>query len=34
MGGCVDKRRPSTVPATKRLVIQGTALMGGVEVKD
>jgi hypothetical protein len=34
MGGCVDKRRPSGVPATKRLVIQGTAFMGGVEIKD
>jgi hypothetical protein len=34
MGGCSDKRRPSTVPGAKRLVIQGTALMGGVEIKD
>jgi len=34
MGGCSDKRRPSTVPATKHLIIQGMAVMGGVEIKD
>jgi hypothetical protein len=34
MGGCSDKRRPATVPATKHLIIQGMALMGGVEIKD
>lgn len=34
MGGCSDKRRPATVPATKHLIIQGMAVMGGVEIKD
>ena len=34
MGGCSDKRRPSTLPATKHLIIRGMALMGGVEIKD
>jgi hypothetical protein len=34
MGGCSDKRRPSTVPATHHLIIQGLVLMGGVEIKD
>jgi hypothetical protein len=34
MGGCSDKRRPSTLPATKHLIIQGMAVMGGVEIKD
>jgi hypothetical protein len=34
MGGCSDKRRPSTLPATKHLIIQGMAIMGGVEIKD
>jgi hypothetical protein len=34
MGGCTDKRRPSTLPATKHLIIQGMAVMGGVEIKD
>jgi hypothetical protein len=34
MGGCSDKRRPSTLPATKHLVIKGIAVMGGVEIKD
>jgi hypothetical protein len=34
MGGCSDKRRPSTLPATKHLVIKGMAVMGGVEIKD
>jgi len=34
MSGCSDKRRPATVPATKHLIIQGMAVMGGVEIKD
>ncbi|HEY1900286.1 MAG TPA: LiaF domain-containing protein [Steroidobacteraceae bacterium] len=34
MAGCSDKRRPATLPATKHLIIQGMALMGGVEIKD
>jgi uncharacterized membrane protein YhaH (DUF805 family) len=34
MGGCADKRRPSTGPATHHLIIQGMAVMGGVEIKD
>jgi predicted membrane protein len=34
MGGCSDNRRPSTVPATKHLIIRGMAVMGGVEIKD
>jgi hypothetical protein len=34
MGGVSDKRRPSTVPATRHLIIQGMAVMGGVEIKD
>ena len=34
MGGCADKRRPSALPPTKRLIISGTAIMGGVEVKN
>jgi len=34
MGGVSDKRRPATLPPTKRLVIRGFAMMGGVEIKD
>ena len=34
MGACVDKRRPSALPPSKRLIIRGTAIMGGVEVKN
>jgi uncharacterized membrane protein YhaH (DUF805 family) len=34
MGGCSDKRRPATGLATRHLVIQGMAVMGGVEIKD
>jgi uncharacterized membrane protein YhaH (DUF805 family) len=34
MGGISDKRRPATAPATKHLIIQGMAVMGGVEIKD
>ena len=34
MGGCADKRRPATGPASRHLIIQGMAVMGGVEIKD
>lgn len=34
MGGCSDKRRPSTLPRTKQLIVQGFTMMGGVEIKD
>jgi hypothetical protein len=34
MGGCSDKRRPATGPATRHLIIRGIAVMGGVEIKD
>jgi Cell wall-active antibiotics response 4TMS YvqF len=34
MAGVSDKRRPSTLPASKHLIIQGVALMGAVEIKD
>jgi predicted membrane protein len=34
LGACVDKRRPSTTSNGKRLVVTGTALMGGIEIKD
>jgi LiaF transmembrane domain/Cell wall-active antibiotics response LiaF, C-terminal len=34
MGACVDKRRPSALPATKQLIIRGTSIMGSVEIKD
>jgi len=34
MGGVADKRRPATAPATKHLIVQGMAVMGGVEIKD
>jgi hypothetical protein len=34
MGACVDKRRPVTTPATKKLIVRGLALMGGIEIKD
>ena len=34
MGGCTDKRRPATGPATRHLVIRGMVVMGGVEIKD
>ncbi len=34
MGACVDKRRPATTPATKKLNVRGLALMGGIEIKD
>lgn len=34
MGACVDKRRPSTLPSTKQLIIRGSSIMGGVEIKN
>ncbi len=34
MGACVDKRRPPTMPATKTLIVQGFAFLGGVDIKD
>jgi len=34
MGACSDHRSPSTLPATKRLVVRGFTLMGGVEIKN
>src|SRR5580658_7908594 len=34
MAAVTDKRRPSTLPASKHLIIQGVALMGSVEIKD
>ncbi|MGH8220096.1 MAG: LiaF transmembrane domain-containing protein [Steroidobacteraceae bacterium] len=34
MGACVDKRRPSTLPPVKQLIIRGSSIMGGVEIKN
>jgi predicted membrane protein len=34
MGACVDKRRPSALPPSKRLIVRGVAMMGGVEIKN
>lgn len=34
MGGFSDKRRPTTTLATKTLIIDGFAVMGGIEVKN
>jgi len=34
MGACVDKRRPSTLPPTKQLIIRGSSIMGGIEIKN
>lgn len=34
MGACVDKRRPSTLPPAKQLIIRGSSIMGGVEIKN
>jgi predicted membrane protein len=34
MGGCTEKRHPSGLPPSKHLVVQGFAMMGGVEIKD
>ncbi len=33
LGGADDRTRPATDPASKRLVIRGVCLMGGVEIK-
>ena len=34
MGGCLDSRKPTALPATKTLVIRGFAFLGGIEIKD
>lgn len=34
MGAYADKRRPATLPTTKTLIVRGSAVMGGIEVKD
>lgn len=34
MGGFIDKRRPTSTPATKTLVITGSVIMSGIEVKN
>jgi hypothetical protein len=34
MGGVADKRRPPVQPPTRRLYINGTVFLGGVEIKD
>jgi predicted membrane protein len=36
MGACVDKRHPMPATATpgKRIIIRGTAVFGGIEIKD
>lgn len=34
MGACVDKRRPSSLPPTKQLIIRGSSIMGGIEIKN
>ncbi len=34
MGGAEDRTRPSTVAVSKRLVIRGLAIMGGIEIKN
>jgi predicted membrane protein len=34
MGGFIDKRRPTSTPATKTLVITGFVIMSGIEVKN
>lgn len=34
LGGFTDKRRPTTTLATKTLIIDGFAVMGGIEVKN
>jgi hypothetical protein len=34
MGACVDKRRPTAMPATKTLIVRGSVFLGGVEIKD
>lgn len=34
MGASVDKRRPAQSPSSKKLILQGFVLMGGIEIKD
>ena len=34
MGACVDKRRPTTLPATKTVIVRGFAFLGGIDIKD
>lgn len=34
MGGFIDKRRPTSTPATKTLMITGFVIMSGIEVKN
>jgi hypothetical protein len=34
LGGVSDETRPKNEPGMKRLVITGTVIMGGVEIKD
>ena len=34
LGGFTDKRRPTTTPPTKTLILDGFAVMGGIEVKN
>jgi hypothetical protein len=34
MGGFIDKRRPTSVIPTKTLVVRGTIVMSGIEVKN
>ena len=34
LGGFIDKRRPTSVIPTKTLVLRGTVVMSGIEVKN
>jgi hypothetical protein len=34
LGGFTDKRRPTTTLPTKTLILDGFAVMGGIEVKN
>ncbi|MGH8260190.1 MAG: LiaF transmembrane domain-containing protein [Steroidobacteraceae bacterium] len=34
MGGCHDKRHPSSLPPAKQLILRGFNMMGGIEIKD
>jgi predicted membrane protein len=34
LGGVEDRTRPATDPSAPRLVLRGTVLMGGVEIKN
>jgi predicted membrane protein len=34
MGGFIDKRRPTSIVPTKTLIVRGTVLMSGMEVKN